>query len=79
MAILTGQVVDNSHVPVENATITIPAEGRFALTNEKGMFEIQNIPEGIITIYVIHRHYQNYETEIHLNSDLDVMLTLAHE
>ena len=79
MVTLSGQVVDGSHMPVENATITVPAEGLFALTNDRGMFTIPNLPNGIITIYVIHRHFQNYETDVHLDSDTGITITLVHE
>jgi hypothetical protein len=64
-------------MPVENATITIPAEGMYALSDDHGNFTIANVPPGIITIYVIHRHHQKYETDIHLNDDMFVDISLT--
>ena len=79
MPTLTGQILDNSHLPVENATITIPAEGMYGLSDDRGNFKIDDVPPGIITIYVIHRHFQKFETDLHLGGDLFVEISLNHD
>ena len=52
---ITGYVLDVNDQPVENATVVLPSAGLFALTDETGYYEIDNVPEGIQRINVVHR------------------------
>ena len=76
---LTGKVMDMSAQPVENATITIPSAGLFALSDEKGSFAIDSIPPGIQTIYVVHRNFQKFGADVHLEGDMFVTLELDRQ
>ena len=53
---ITGYVLDVNDQPVENATVVLPSAGLFALTDETGYYEIDNVPEGIQRINVVHRY-----------------------
>jgi hypothetical protein len=76
---IEGQTVDNHNQPVENATITIPSAGLFALSDEHGRFEIDNIPPGIHTLYVVHRNFQKFGADLRLVEDMVVTLELDRQ
>lgn len=79
MTRLDGTILDEFNKPVENATITIPASGQFALSDDRGQFTIKTIAPGIETIYVIHRDFQKFETDLHLENDIIYTITLKHD
>ena len=71
-----GLVLDNRDNPVENATITIPAVGKFALSGEDGTFVIQDVPSSLYRINVIHRHFQKFSADVRLLEDTDIIINL---
>ena len=76
---IEGRVVGTSGEPVENATITIPTAGVFALSDENGSFAIENVPPGIQTMFVVHRHYQKFGGDVHLDGDMFVTLEMDRQ
>jgi hypothetical protein len=76
---IIGKVVDVNNQPVENATITIPTAGLFALSDEHGDFVIDNVPAGIQTLYTIHRNFQKFAADVHLSEDMNVTLELDRQ
>ena len=76
---VTGKTLDNNNNPIENATITIPSAGLFALSDEQGNFVIDNVPPGMHTLYVVHRHFQKFGADLHLNEDMDVTLQMDRQ
>ena len=79
MPTMQGIVVDTNGAPVENATITIPAAGMFALSDENGNFTIENVPPGIQTVYVVHRNFQKFYADVNLAVDMNVTLELDRQ
>jgi iron complex outermembrane receptor protein len=76
---VTGHVVDEHNNPVENATITIPSAGVFALSDEQGNFAIDNVFPGIHTLYVVHRNFQKFGADVSLVEDMFVTLELDRQ
>ena len=76
MSHIQGIVIDNRGNPVENATITIPSAGRFALSADDGFFEIDGILGGLHRINVIHRNFQKFGADVRILEDTDITITL---
>ena len=76
MTHVQGFILDNRNNPVENATITIPAVGKFALSSEDGFFEIQGVPTGLYRVNVIHRNFQKFGADVRLLEDTDIVINL---
>jgi hypothetical protein len=76
MVTVDGFILDKSQKPVENATITIPTQGLFALSDENGYFIIPDVFPGIHTIYAIQRHYDKFEADINLSENMTVTINL---
>jgi hypothetical protein len=74
-----GRVTDNNGNPVENATITIPTAGVFALSDEHGNFDIENVLPGTHTLYVVHRNFQKFAADLSMIDDLFVTLELDRQ
>lgn len=71
-------IVEDFHdkSPLENASVQI---GLFQTkTNAKGQFSISNIPAGKQLIVVKHKDCEDYESEINLQENLQLKLTLEH-
>ena len=73
---VTGFVTDQSHRPIENATIALPNAGLFALSDEKGFFEIDGVPPGITRINVVHRNFQKFVADVHTENDMVIYIDL---
>jgi len=73
---ITGRIVDDHNNPVENATITIPTAGVFALSDDRGNFEIENVSPGDHMIFVVHRNFQKFEADLSMIDDLFVSFEL---
>jgi hypothetical protein len=76
MVTVDGFILDKSQKPIENATITIPTEGLFALSDETGYFIITGVSPGIHTIYAIQRFYDKFEADVNLSEDMEVTINL---
>ena len=73
---ITGYVLDVNDQPVENATVVLPSAGLFALTDETGYYEIDNVPEGIQRINVVHRYYQKFRADMRIIEDMITTINL---
>lgn len=71
-----GYTLDNNEVPVENATITIPAAGMFALSDDHGKFVIEDVPPGTYTLFVVHRDFQKLGADLRLVEDMVITINL---
>jgi iron complex outermembrane receptor protein len=71
-----GIVTDNNGNPVENATITIPTAGVFALSDEHGNFVIDDVSPGTHTLFAVHRNFQKFAADLSIINDLMVTLEL---
>lgn len=58
---LSGNVYDEHHNPIPGAQIYIPSLGRGSVTNEKGHFEIDDLPKGV---YAVQFSFVGYMTQI---------------
>lgn len=76
MSRLEGYILDNTNTPVENATVTIPAAGLFALSDERGSFVIDDVPPGVYTVYVVHRKFQKLGADVNISEDMVVTFNL---
>ena len=76
MSRITGYVLDNSDRAVENATITLPSAGLFALSDEHGYFEINDVPPGIQRINVVHRRFQKFGADQRIIEDMEIIINL---
>ena len=63
---LSGNVYDERHNPIPGAQVYIPALSRGAVTNAKGHFEIDNLPNGV---YVVQFSFVGYMSQVkHINT-----------
>ncbi len=76
---ITGFVLDNSDHPVENATITLPSAGLFALSGERGDFEIADVPPGFQRINVVHRRFQKFGADLRIVEDMEITINLDNQ
>ncbi|HKI44622.1 MAG TPA: TonB-dependent receptor [Balneolales bacterium] len=58
---LSGHVYDEHHNPIPGAQIYIPTLGRGAVTNTKGHFEIDNLPNGV---YAVQFSFVGYLSQV---------------
>jgi hypothetical protein len=79
MPYVTGMVTDQSHRPIENATIALPSAGLFALSDEKGFFEIPDVPPGIQRFNVVHRNFQKFVADLRIAEDMTVYIDLDNQ
>ena len=76
MVTVDGFILDSSQKPIENATVTIPTQSLFSLSDETGYFIITDVTPGIYTIYVVQRFYSKFEADINLSEDMDITVNL---
>jgi hypothetical protein len=76
MPYITGWVLDNNQRPIENATVALPSAGLFALTNEQGHFDIDNVPDGIQRINVVHRNFQKFIADLRVVEDMEFTINM---
>jgi hypothetical protein len=76
---INGFVLDNSDHPVENATITLPSAGLFALSGERGDFEIDGVPPGYQRINVVHRRFQKFGADLRIVEDMEITINLDNQ
>jgi hypothetical protein len=74
---ITGRIVDDHNNPVENATITVPTEGVFALSDDHGNFEIEEVSTGNHVVFVVHRNFQKFAADLSMVGDLFVTFELV--
>lgn len=70
MATITGTVTDNYNNPVEKATISIDGQNITALTNDKGVFSLTNVPYGKYTLRVTSDNFLAFTNEVSVNQSL---------
>jgi len=76
---ITGFVLDNSDRPVENATITLPSASLFALSGDRGDFEISDVPPGIQRVNVVHRRFQKFGADLRIVEDMEITINLDNQ
>ena len=76
MAQLSGNVIDPAGKPIENATIAIPSDALFALSDENGLFEIDGISLGTQRVNVVHRTHKKFSEDITIYKNTDVSLIM---
>jgi hypothetical protein len=76
---ITGWVLDNSDHPVENATITLPSAALFALSGERGEFEISDVPPGYQRVNVVHRRFQKFSADLRIAEDMEITINLDNQ
>jgi hypothetical protein len=76
MVAVEGYVVDNNGNPVENATVTIPTQGLFALSDDNGYFVMNGVSPGIHTVYAIQRFYEKFGADVNISEDTVITITL---
>jgi hypothetical protein len=74
-----GTVVDKNSHPVENATIALPTSGQFALSDERGFFEIADVPPGISRVNVVHRKFQKFSADLMFTNDTQLSIDLDYQ
>jgi outer membrane receptor for ferrienterochelin and colicins len=79
--VVTGRVVDEDGNPVAAVTIRIDELTLQTLTNEEGMFRLENLPARVLTLVVISsdRYYTGQKTTVDLSAGspvtVDIQLT----
>ena len=76
---ITGFVLDNNDKPVENATITLPSAALFALSGERGDFEVSDVPPGYQRINVVHRRFQKFSADLRIAEDMEITINLDNQ
>ena len=67
----SGRILQNKgKTPVEFATVYLPQNTLWAITNEKGEFTINNVPEGKIQVKVQCLGFADNEFELKVNKDI---------
>lgn len=77
---IKGTVSDENGMPVEGASVYIPMFVKGTITNSKGEFQLNRLPNGRFEIQVSHVGYANHIESVILNGDevnLNVKLTHA--
>ncbi|NDV67038.1 TonB-dependent receptor [Bacteroides sp. 224] len=66
-----GRVISQKdHSPIEFATVFLPENELWAVTNQKGEFVIKNIPSGKVTFTVSSLGYAKVNREVNINGDI---------
>jgi hypothetical protein len=71
-----GFILDSNTNPVENATIALPSAGLFALSSDKGFFEIPDVPPGIQRFNVVHKNFQKFVADLRIIEDMEITIDL---
>lgn len=66
---LTGQVTDENGKPLPGATVNLFPGTRGTATDDHGVFEFRNLPEGNYSFEISYLGYQKYQAEIELNGN----------
>ena len=73
-ATVTGVVIDDeTHQPVEFATVAMTDNGRWAMTDEKGKFRIKDVPTGKTTMTIICLGYATRQMVVNITQDIPRM------
>ena len=78
--VLSGRVLDSrSQKPVEFASVLLTESGLWAITDEKGQFRIQNVPQGKATLTVQCLCYAKSTTLLNIKEGMKPLTILLQE
>lgn len=76
---ISGVILDTKNKPVENATVVIRnrINSLYDLSDEFGLFNLNNIEEGKYELIVLHRSHHTVKQQVDVDSDLviDILAT----
>lgn len=74
---ISGQVENDNGEPLIQATVFLVGTYHASVTDEKGYYEISNVPSGSYTIKASYVGYKSYMDEIEMDSDLKKDINLG--
>jgi iron complex outermembrane receptor protein len=76
---LTGKIISENNIPLQNAVVHITENNAFTETNEFGIYTFENVPKGEITLVVHLLGYEQKKEKINSNSSLEVNFILQEK
>lgn len=75
---LSGTVIDAStRQPVSGATVKVPVAGKEVQTNDKGLFNLQDLKPGTYNLQVEHSDYKSHSKSVEVkNQDKELIIRL---
>lgn len=74
---LEGTVVDQNGTPLPNANITVHGTDRGTTTNQRGSFQLSNLPEGPVRLTISYMGFNTETTRVTLPVDKPIRIVLT--
>lgn len=76
---ISGKVTDKDNLPISGAGIFVPEMNKGTITNDKGFYELSNLPNGKIKIQFLYLGFNNRIETVDLNGEsIELNITLSH-
>ena len=76
---ITGKITTENNIPLQSAVIHITENNAFTETNEFGIYSLENVPKGEITLVVHLLSYEQKTAKTNSNSNSELNLTLQEK